>query len=59
LTEVKNVASLSYTRQIRDFDQYAQQMGRSFDLFVRRGARLSGPLLDARAAGRINIWEIP
>ncbi|WP_040598244.1 putative toxin [Patulibacter medicamentivorans] len=59
LSEVKNTASLSYTRQLRDFEQYARQTGRTFDLFVRPGARLSGPLLDARAAGRINIREIP
>lgn len=59
LSEVKNVGSLSYTRQLRDFEQYAQQTGRSFDLYVRPGARLSGPLLDARTAGRINIREIP
>lgn len=59
LSEVKNVGSSSYTRQIRDFEQYARDTGRTFDLFVRKGARLSGPLLDARAAGRINIREIP
>lgn len=59
LSEVKNVGSLSYTRQLRDFEQYARQTGRTFDLYVRPGARLSGPLLNARAAGRINIREIP
>lgn len=59
LTEVKNVASLSYTRQIRDFEAYAQQSGRTFDLFVRPGARLSGPLREADASGRINVREIP
>lgn len=59
VSEVKNVGSLSYTRQIRDFEAYAQQSGRTFDLFVRPGARLSGPLRGADAAGRINIREIP
>lgn len=42
LSEVKNTGSLSYTRQLQDFEQYAQQTGRSFDLYVRPGARLSG-----------------
>jgi hypothetical protein len=59
LSEVKNVGSLSYTRQVRDFEQYARQTGRTFDLYVRPGARLSGPLRNADAAGRINIREIP
>lgn len=59
LSEVKNVASLSYTRQLRDFAAYARANNLRFDLYVRSGARLSGPLLDARAAGRINIREIP
>lgn len=58
-SEIKNVASLSYTRQLRDFERYARQTGRTFDLFVRPSARLFGPLLEARAAGRINIREIP
>ena len=59
LSEVKNVGSLSYTQQLRDFAQYAQQNGFRFDLYVRPGAQLSGPLLEARAAGQLNILPIP
>jgi hypothetical protein len=59
VSEVKNVARLSYTRQLRDSAEYASANNLRFDLYVRPGARLSGPLLDARAAGRINIQEIP
>lgn len=59
LSKVKNVGSLSYTKQLRDLEQYARQTGRTFDLYVSPRARLSGPLLDARAPGRINIQEIP
>lgn len=59
VSEVKNVARLSYTRQLRDSAEYASAENLRFDLYVRPGARLSGPLLDAKAAGRINIQEIP
>jgi len=59
LSEVKNVKSLSFTRQLRDFGDFAEQTGRRFDLYVRPRTRLSQPLLDARAAGRVNILEIP
>lgn len=60
LSEVKNVASLSYSSQLRDFAQYAQQTGRSFDLCVRRTTRLSGPLQRAaRPGGPINLRFIP
>jgi hypothetical protein len=59
LSEVKNVGSLSYTQQLRDFAAFAQQTGRRFDLYVRPGTQLSGPLLDAEARGLVNILEIP
>lgn len=59
LSEVKNTASLSYTRQLRDFAQYAQQTGRSFDLYVRPTTRLSGPLQRQVASGSINLRFIP
>lgn len=35
LTEVKNVATLSYTNQLRDFYWYVSLTGRSFNLIVR------------------------
>lgn len=59
VSEVKNVASLSYTQQLRDFAQYAQRTGRSFDLYVRPTTRLSGPLQDAVASGSVNLRFIP
>ncbi len=60
LSDVKNVGSLSYSRQLRDFGQYAQQTGRSFDLYVRPTTRLSGPLQEAAGpGGPINLRFIP
>ena len=59
LSEVKNVGSLSWTQQLRDFATYASQNGLRFDLYVRPGAWLSGPLLDAEARGLVNILDIP
>ena len=44
LTEVKNVANLSYTSQLQDFYQYAVANGRIFQLVVRQGTVLSEPL---------------
>ena len=59
LTEVKNVKSLSFTQQLRDYAAYAQQKGLTFNLFVRPSTRLSGPLLQARDAGQIIVNYIP
>jgi YD repeat-containing protein len=50
VSEVKNVQSLSYTSQIRDYVQYARQTDRVVELYVRggnSGTRLSGPLQNA------------
>jgi hypothetical protein len=44
LSEVKNVGSLSYTQQLRNFTQFSLDNGLRFDLYVRPGAELSGPL---------------
>jgi RHS repeat-associated protein len=59
LTEVKNVKSLSYTQQLRDFASYAQANGLRFDLWVRKAAELSGPLQEAIRNGSINLRIIP
>ena len=59
LSEVKNVRSLSYTQQLRDFAAFSQANGRQFDLYVRPSTQLSGPLLQARDAGIIIIKYIP
>jgi hypothetical protein len=53
--EVKNVSSLSYTSQLRDFEAYAQHEGLTFNLYVRGSTTLSGPLQDAVNAGDINL----
>lgn len=59
LSEIKNVESLSYTRQLRDYADYARSQNLQFILYVRQGAKLSGPLLDEAAKGRIIIRDIP
>lgn len=59
LTEVKNVQSLSYTQQLRDFASYARQNGLRFDLWVRPTTELSGPLADEVSSGAINLRFIP
>lgn len=59
LTEVKNVGSLSYTQQLRDFAAHAGANGLRFDLWVRPTTRLSGPLAEEVAKGAINLRFIP
>ena len=41
---MKNVESLSLTRQLRDFTDYATKKRMRFDLYVKEGAHLSEPL---------------
>lgn len=55
LSEVKNVSSLSYTSQLRDFAGYAQQEGLAFNLYVRGSTTLSGPLQAAVDNGTITL----
>jgi len=59
LTEVKNVRSLSYTRQLRDYAAWTQRKGYGFDLWIRPSTRMSGPLLEARDMGLIQVRYIP
>jgi RHS repeat-associated protein len=60
LSEVKNVASQSYTQQLKDYAAYAQQNGLSFELWVRPTTQLTGPLLDAtQPGGPIVLRYIP
>jgi len=59
LSEIKNVKSLSYTRQLRDFADIAKQQGLSFDLYVRPSTKMSGPLMNAIKDGTINLKFIP
>lgn len=59
LSEVKNVSSLSYTQQLRDFATYAQNTGRQFDLWVRNSTTLTPALQEAVANETINLRFIP
>ena len=59
LTEVKNVGSLSYTQQLRDFSTYSQANGLNFELYVRPTTQLSGPLQQAITNGQITLKLIP
>jgi hypothetical protein len=47
VSEVKNVKSLSYTRQLRNYAGYAGANGLRLDVYVRGGTRVSGPLARA------------
>jgi hypothetical protein len=51
--DVKNIGSLSYTSQLRDFASYAQTNGYQFQLWVRPTTELSGPLSAQVANGNI------
>ena len=57
--EVKNVGSLSYTSQLRDFAAYAAQNGYTFELTVRSTTQLSGALQQAVANGSIVLRFLP
>jgi hypothetical protein len=59
LDEVKNVQSLSYTQQLRDYAAFTQQNGGTFNLYVRPSTRMSGPLWDAINSKQIIINYIP
>jgi hypothetical protein len=55
--EVKNVQSLSYTSQLRDYVSYAQANQLQFDLYVRGSTQLSGPAQQAIDDGFTNLWR--
>ncbi len=57
--EVKNVGSLSYTSQLRDFASYASGNGYRFELWVRPTTQLSGPLQQAVSSGDIMLRFLP
>ena len=63
LMEVKNVRSLSYTQQLRDYNLWcrAQANPYSFELYVRPSTveNMSLPLKQAIESGQINLWFIP
>jgi hypothetical protein len=47
VSEVKNVRYLSFTRQVRDYADYASQNGLRLDIYVRGDTNISGPLARA------------
>lgn len=53
LREIKNVKNLSYTKQLRAYNTYAQDKGLKFILETRPGTKLTGPLKMAIANGDI------
>ena len=59
LTEIKNVKSLSYTQQLRDYADYANENGLVFELWMPRGVEMSRTLRDEIDAGRIVPQWIP
>lgn len=59
LSEVKNVANLSFNKQLRDYSDYAQAEGLRFDLYACPNTQLSGPLKDAIDSGLFNRLYIP
>src|SRR5690606_30579970 len=59
LSEVKNVKSLSYSRQLRDYAEYARSQGLQFHLYVRKDTYLSAPLVEAVRAREIILRFIP
>ena len=59
VSEVKNVSYQAYTRQLRDYVDYARANGMQFNLFVRPGAQLSAPLEAAVRSGEVALKVIP
>ena len=59
LSEVKNVAKLSYTKQLQDYAQYAASHNLGFNLYTRPNTVLSPPLLNAIDLGVISRIDIP
>ena len=57
--ESKNVSQLTFTRQLRDYADYAEANKLEFELWVRATTKLSKPLYDAIQQGRITLKFIP
>jgi hypothetical protein len=58
IREIKNVSKLSYSRQIKDFNLWAQKNGHTFILEARKGAKLTKPLLNEIKEGNIFLKEL-
>ncbi len=59
VNEVKNVAKLSFSRQLRDYSDFAKDNALKFNLYTRQGTNLSAPLQNAVDIGLINRLLIP
>ncbi|GAA0305247.1 hypothetical protein BJ968_004539 [Kineococcus aurantiacus] len=59
VSEVKNVKHQDLTAQLLDNIKYAKDTGRRFDLYLRRGATVSGTLQKAISSGEVNLKWIP
>jgi len=59
LTEVKNVANLSYTRQLRDYVGFSQAENLAFDLYIRPTTKMSAPLKAVIDSKQITVKYIP
>jgi hypothetical protein len=59
LKEVKNVAKLSNTSQIRDYVLWAQENGYTFKLITRQGTEFSKPLQKLIDNGTIILEHLP
>ena len=57
--EVKNVAQLAMTGQIRDLMEIASAHGGALTLIIRMGTKLTGPLQQAYNSGAIDIVRMP
>ena len=55
LKEVKNVKSISYTKQLRDYTEYANKTGLKKKLYVRPGTHVS-PAIEAAGWELIDLW---
>ncbi len=58
LEEVKNVQSLSLTRQLMDFNLFSQQTGRQFIIYTN-ATQISGPLRNLESQGLLIFYKIP
>lgn len=59
LSEVKNVKKQSYTRQIKDFVDYSNKNGYTFELYVRKSTKLTEPLMKQITKGNIILKYLP
>jgi hypothetical protein len=56
--EVKNVNSLSATRQLKDMIDFSEQRGYRFELVVDSRTRISGQLQDLINSGRVSLTRM-